>query len=128
MSSYVLRFVTYSIFGTLAFATDLGLLFLLTEYLVVPYWLSVPVAFLIATSTHYAAVRVTAFKDTTRSAGVGYLYFIFIMTGNALLITLLVTGLVELLGAPLYPARIGVAALVGIWSFFLNSKYTFKVP
>lgn len=115
-------------FGIVAFACDLGLLFLLTEFEVLPYWIAVPVAFLTATSAHYASVLVTAFSDTTRSASEGYLYFIVIMSINALLITVLVTGLVELLGAPLYPARVAVAGLIGVWSFFLNSKYTFKVP
>ena len=49
------------------------------------------------------------------------------MCTNALIITLLVTGLVEYGGIDLYPARISVGALFGLVSFFLNSRYNFKV-
>jgi putative flippase GtrA len=131
MTRYILkhfvRFVKYSGFGMVAFGFDLALLFILTERAYIPYQVSVPLAFLVATTMHYGAVRAMVFHDTARRIGHGYAYFLIIMTTNAILITALVTGLVELFNAQLYPARIVVGALFGFLSFFLNAKYNFKI-
>ena len=116
----------YSIFGTLAFAVDLGLIYLLFEIVGLVYVFAVPLAFVIATSGHYGLVRQFVFTATERPVGHGYLLFMMIMISNALLVTLLVAGLVELVGLDLYVARISVAALVGLVSFFLNARYNFR--
>lgn len=121
------RFVKYSVFGVLAFSFDLLLLYFFNTYFVLPYYLAVPIAFVIATSTHYAMLRALVYHDSVRPLGEGYALFLLIMCLNALFITLLVSGLVELLATPLYPARIGVGTLFGLISFFLNSRYNFKI-
>lgn len=120
------RFIGYSGFGILAYSLDVLLIFMFVA-IGVPYYVAVPVAFLIATSGHYAGVRLTVFNDTTRKSASGYGLFILIMSTNAVLITILVTALVEYFLLDLYIARTLVATLVGILSFYLNSKYNFKV-
>lgn len=120
------RFIGYSGIGILAYSFDLLLIYVFVT-VGVPYYIAVPVAFLIATSCHYLGVRLTVFSDTSRKLVTAYGLFILIMSANALLITVLVTGLVEYAALNLYVARTLVAGLVGILSFYLNSKYNFKV-
>ena len=122
------RFVGYSVLGTSAFAIDLGLIYIFYEVIGLAYTLSVPLAFLMATSLHYGAARALVFHDTTRPIGSGYFLFIGIMVTNALIITGLVYALVEYGGMDLYIARIGVAGIIGLVSFYVNARYNFKVP
>ncbi|MEN9390580.1 MAG: hypothetical protein RLZZ283_680 [Candidatus Parcubacteria bacterium] len=121
------RFVGYSVLGTSAFAVDLGLIYIFYEIVGLAYTISVPLAFLIATSIHYGAARALVFHDTTRPLGSGYLFFICIMVTNALIITGLVYLLVEYVEMNLYIARIGVAGIIGLVSFYMNARYNFKV-
>lgn len=121
------RFMQYTLLGILAFSFDLVLLYIGNTYLAFPYYVSVPVAFVIATSTHYALLRTYVYHDSVRPVGEGYAFFLLIMCTNAAVITLLVSGLVEFAKIDLYPARIGVGTLFGLVSFFLNSRYNFKV-
>ena len=121
------RFVQYTAIGLVAFSFDLLLLYLLTTYATAPYWVAVPLAFLVATSTHYVFLRILVYHDSVRPLGEGYALFLLIMCSNALVVTGLVVVLVEYLGASVYIARIGVAGLVGIGSFFLNAKFNFKI-
>ncbi len=120
------QFVGYSIFGTLAFGVDLALIYLFYEILGLVYVLAVPLAFVIATSGHYALVRRFVFAHTERPVGHGYILFMAIMISNALLVTLLVASLVELANLNLYVARVGVAGFIGLISFFLNARYNFR--
>lgn len=121
------RFLFYSIFGTTAFLFDLALLYTFREIVAIPYWVAVPLAFVIATSLHYVLVRLFVFHDTTRSVHEGYFIFLLILCSNALLVTVLVVLLVEYAGVMLYLARTSVAGLVGILSFFFNSRYNFRI-
>ena len=121
------RFIKYAAFGAGAFALDLGMLYFLISADWLAYVYAVPVSFFIATSLHYAGLKLFAYHDSTREVHTGYAYFIIIMSVSMLLVTGLVIGLVEYVGAPLFPARIAVGTLVGFISFFLNSRYNFKV-
>lgn len=122
-----IKFLQYSVFGISAFAFDLLLLYGAATFLAIPYYIAVPGAFIIATSTHYVLLRLFVYHDSTRALGKGYALFLAIMCTNAALITLLVSGLVEYVQVGLYPARIGVGTLFGFLSFFLNSRYNFKL-
>lgn len=121
------RFVQYSLLGAVAFSFDLVLLYIFNSLYVVPYYLAVPVAFVIATSTHYVMLRTLVYRDSVRGVSEGYGLFLLIMCANALAITLLVAGLVEYTALTLYPARIIIGTLFGLLSFFLNSRYNFKI-
>jgi len=121
------RFMKYSFFGVLAFGVDLTLLYLLNTVAEISYISAVPFSFVTATSLHYAMLRSLVFRDSERHAGAGYGYFLIIMCANATLITFLVSGLIEFFGVPLYPARIVIGASFGLVSFFLNSRYNFKI-
>lgn len=131
MIGYTIRhrvqFMQYTLLGILAFSFDLVLLYVGNTSLAFPYYVSVPVAFVIATSTHYALLRTYVYLDSVRPVGDGYAFFLLIMCTNAAVMTLFVTGLVEFAQIDLYPARIGVGTLFGLVSFFLNSRYNFKI-
>jgi putative flippase GtrA len=120
------RFLGYSGFGILAYSFDLLLIYTFVT-VGVPYFVAVPVAFLIATSGHYVGIRLTVFSDTERGAVSAYAFFILIMGANAVLVTILVAGLVEYAALNLYIARTLVAGLVGLLSFYLNTRYNFKI-
>lgn len=121
------RFVKYTVLGVLAFSFDLGLLYIGNTVIGLHYALAVPTAFLIATSLHYLALRYFVFADTERGHGAGYVYFLSIMILNAVVITIIIAGLIEYFMINLYVARIGVGACFGLLSFFLNSRYNFKI-
>jgi putative flippase GtrA len=121
------RFVKYTGLGIVAFSVDLSLLFLLQSILAVTYWIAVPLAFISATTLHYTLLRALVYRDSIRTLSTGYALFLSIMCANAFIITLLVSGLVEYTTLTLYPARILVGTLFGLVSFFLNSRYNFKV-
>jgi putative flippase GtrA len=122
-----MKFLQYSVFGVGAFAFDLVLLYVAATFFAVPYYIAVPTAFVIATSTHYTLLRLFVYHESTRAIGKGYALFLAIMCTNAAVITLLVSGLVEYAQVGLYPARIGVGTVFGFLSFFLNSRYNFKL-
>ncbi len=124
--AYWLKFLKYSGFGILAFSFELLLLVTFVEQAQFSYRVAVPTAFLIATSLQYIAIRTMVFHETMRYTGHGIVYFFLVMGTNAFLTTTFVTGLVEVVDASLYPARIGVGIVLGILSFFLHAQYNSK--
>lgn len=121
------RLVRYGIVGSIAFGIDLALLAAFDFLLELPYQAAVPAAYLIATSIHYVLVHRGAFKDSTRPAHEAYPFFLLIMCGSAITVTGLVYTLVEYGGLSLYVARIAVSGIVGLLSFYLNTKYNFRI-
>ncbi len=121
------RFFRYTLVGGTTFGADLLLLFLVTEYLGVPYYIATPGAFLLAVSANYLISRHFVFRGTTRTHTVGYSVFI----GAALLGALVTTAGVALLVsyAHLYylVARVLVAVCVGMGNYLFNLFLNFKV-
>lgn len=121
------RLVRYGIVGSIAFAIDMALLAAFDFLLGLPYQAAVPSAFLIATSIHYVLVHRVAFTDSERPAHEAYPFFLIIMCGSAAAVTGLVYVLVEYGGLSLYVARVAVSGIVGLVSFYMNTKYNFRI-
>ncbi len=117
-----LRFLRYAAVGVSTLAFDLLLLSLLVEQAHVPYYLGTPLAFLIAVSINYALSRRLVFRGTERALHTGYLYFILLAGGGALVITVLVAGAgaVRASGIPCGP-RAGSGVVVSGITFSICS-------
>lgn len=123
----VKRFLRYFVVGASTLSFDLLLIYLATEFLHIPYYVSTFGAFLIAVSINYFISRRHVFRGTERKIHYGYVYFI----GVALLGSLITTGLTTLLVtyAHLYYllARLLVAGIVGIGNYLFNLHINFRV-
>ena len=113
--------------GASTFALDLGLLALATNVFHIPYYISTPIAFLLAMSLNYFIGRRFVFRGTERKVHTGYLYFVLIAGGGAIVITALVAGLVTYLHFEYLLARVLVAIVIGVINYLLNLYVNFKV-
>jgi len=123
----VVRFFRYTGVGGSTFAFDLLILWLMTEFMGISYVISTPLAFAIAVSLNYFLSRRLVFKGTLRPIPHGYVYFIMLAGGGALLITGAVTFLVTLFSLHYFIARILVACAVGAANYLFNLYFNFKV-
>ncbi len=123
----VFRFLRYTLVGGSTFLFDLALLYLITTYAGVPYYLATPGAFLVAVSINYLVSRRFVFRGTERGHALGYSYFITAALGGAAVTTLGVTLLVTYVGLYFMLARILIALLVGTMNYLFNLFYNFKV-
>lgn len=121
------RFMKYVLVGGSTFAFDLLLIWLMTEFLSVPYWLSTALGFAIAVSINYFVSRRFVFKGTARRIDHGYLFFILFAIGGSVFIAGAVTLLVTLFAMHYLAARILVAGIVGIGNYLFNLHFNFKV-
>jgi len=123
----VLRFLRYTLVGGSTLLFDLALLYLVTTYLGVPYYIATPLAFLVAVSINYMVSRRFVFKGTERGHVYGYSYFITAALVGAGITTLGVTVLVTYAGLYFMFARVLIACVVGIGNYLFNLFYNFKV-
>ena len=123
----VRRFCKYALVGGTTFAFDLLLIYLLTEFLGVPYTLSTPLGFVIAVSINYVISRRHVFTGTERNFHHGYLYFIAVAGGGAAAVTVAVTLLVTTFALHYLVARILVACVMGTLNYLFNLHFNFKV-
>jgi len=123
----VRRFLRYALVGGTTFGFDLVLLYIVTTYLSVPYYVATPGAFLIAVSINYLISRRHVFAGTERPLHSGYVYFITFALIGAGITTLGVTVLVTYAGLYFMLARILVAFLVGTLNYLSNLFFNFKV-
>lgn len=121
------RFLKYAGVGGSTFAFDLLLIYVLTEFLGVPYTISTPLGFMVAVSINYFVSRRFVFGGTKRTLEHGYLYFISFAGLGALLITATVAALVTTFALHYLIARILVACVVGIANYLLNLYLNFRV-
>lgn len=121
------RFLKYMMVGGSTFLFDLLLIYLMTEFFGVPYWVSTAVGFLIAVSINYFIARRFVFKGTQRKIHHGYLYFIALAGGGAFLVTAAVAGLVAAFALHYLVARVLVACVMGTANYLFNLHFNFKV-
>lgn len=123
----IFRFIKYSFFGTSTFLIDLFLLFLLKEIFDIYYIIAAGISFIFAISLHYALVRGFVFTETRRHFESGYIIFIAIALSGLFLLSGLMFVMVDLLGIQYLIARVLISGIVGLWDYFLNSRFNFKV-
>jgi putative flippase GtrA len=123
----IVRFLRYALVGGSTLLFDLLLLTMLTELVHIPYYVSTPLAFLVAVSVNYFISRAFVFVGTERNVHHGYLYFIIIAITGALVTTGLVTLLVQYAHLYYLVARVAVAGIVGIGNYLFNLYINFRV-
>lgn len=121
------RFLKYTLVGGSTFAFDLLLIYLMTEFLGIPYWASTAIGFVIAVSVNYFVSRRFVFKGTERKVHHGYVYFISVAGGGAFLVTAAVAGLVATFALHYLVARVLVACVMGMANYLFNLHFNFKV-
>jgi len=121
------RFLRYTLVGGGTFGFDLILLYVVTEYLGVPYYVATAGAFLVAVSINYFISRRFVFKGTERGMHSGYLYFILIALAGAAITTAGVALLVTYAGLYYMIARVLVAFIVGTFNYLSNLFFNFRV-
>jgi putative flippase GtrA len=127
LSPGVRRFLRFSVLSGITFGFDLGLLYVLTSWLAVPYYFSTPAALLVAVSINYLLVRTHVFKGTERRADYGYAIYILLALGGAAFVTFGVTLLVAYVHLYYLLARIIVGVFSGVANYFLNLYFNFRV-
>lgn len=126
-SKAVHRFLKYAAVGVSTFVFDLLLIWLMTEFAGVPYWISTWLGFAVAVSCNYFISRRYVFCGTSRELYKGYALFIAFALGGATLISASVAFLVTTFALHYLIARIIVAAVVGMGNYLFNLHVNFKV-
>lgn len=127
LSPATIRFMRYAAVGISTLAFDLVLLYVLTEYVGIPYYIGTPLAFLVAVSINYLISRRLVFKGTARNHTTGYTYFIIIALVGATATTTGVAFLVQYGHLYYLLARVLVAGFVGVGNYLANLFFNFKV-
>jgi putative flippase GtrA len=120
------RFVTYTSVGVGTFSLDMALLYALVEYVHIDYRIATGVAFFIAVSMNYFLARILAFSSTSRGLLAGYILFLGVVATTATLTVGLMWLLVSYGGVYYLYARVGVAGLVGVLNYTMNTLLVFK--
>jgi len=123
----LVRFTKYMIVGGSTFAFDLLLIWVMTELMGIPYYVSTFAGFVIAVSLNYFISRHFVFAGTTRQVHHGYAYFLTFAGVGALLISIAVAILTETFLLHYLVARILVACVVGTGNYLFNLYVNFKV-
>ena len=121
------RFIQYSLIGSGTFIFDIALLFVLTSVFHVYYLISAAVSFLLAISINYLLSRSLVFKATTRSHVAGYVNFLIIAGVGLLLVLGGMYFLVSVGDINYLVARIFMSIITGLWNYFMNLYFNFKV-
>lgn len=121
------RFSRYTLIGTLTFALDLLLLWILMEFLNAHILVAASLAFFAAVSLNYCINRSFAFKGTERTVWDGYKNFIAIAVVGAISTSMLLWVLVEQTDLHVAIARFVVALVVGIGNYLVNLYFNFRV-
>ncbi len=120
------QLVRYGASGISSFLFDLTLLYFFITLLSLPYYVAVPLAFVIAATAHYGLCRAWVFRGSPRPLGTGYVYFLLILFSSLLLVLSTVTLLVEFFAVNVYIARVAASIVAGFMSFYLNSALNFR--
>ena len=123
----VRRFAKYTLVGGSTFLFDLALIWVMVEHLSISYPLATALGFVIAVSINYFISRRLVFKGTARRLDHGYLYFIGIAGGGALIVTGAVSLLVTMFALHYLVARVLVACVMGTTNYLLNLHFNFRV-
>lgn len=119
--------VAYAFWGFVSFVLGLASLYIFYNLFSVTYWLAVPLSVAVNLVAHYSACHFLVFANRAHAFNVGLMIFAVIGIGEILIITGLVTLLVEYAGAHVYWARIGAGTIAAVAGFWANGHYNFKV-
>lgn len=127
LNNTVARFSKYTSIGVGTFVLDLGLLYILTDFLGLNYVIAAGVGFLLAVTLNYVLSRKFVFAGTDRSQKEGYAIFLFIAFIGLAIVTGGMYVLVEWWGVYYLFARVAVSGVTGLWNYLMNLYLNFKV-
>lgn len=119
-------FIPYSLAGTALFSLELFSLWILIDYLGIPYLYATGPTFFIAVSMHYYVSKHFAFTRRKKEKN-KYVYakFLLIALGGAIAVTGVIHLLTEYTLIHPLAARALLAIVTGIGTFFLHKHITF---
>lgn len=109
-----------------AFGIDLLVFWLLTQYTEIHYILDTALAFIVGTSLHFLLTSRYVFRRAERSGEEAYGLFLIIAGLGLLLTSGLMYLAVDYAALPPFAARVLVGGCVGVLSFVLHKKVSFK--
>lgn len=118
-------FEKYSIAGGISFLLELMLLYILTGASV-PYYVSIPSAFILSTFVQFLICHAWVFAKSGRTASVEYGYFLSILISGLILTSVIALPLIRFFGINIYIARIGAGIFTWLWDFYLNARFNFR--
>ena len=125
-SARLRQFLLYCLGGGLAFIIDVGGLYVFTEYLKIWYIFSATLSFILAAIFNYLFQRFITFKSVDKNISRQFILFVIVAAIGLLINNTLLYLLVELAGIWYIFAKVLTAAIVLVWNFFVNKKFTFK--
>ena len=126
ISAQIKQFFLYCVGGGLAFIIDVGGLYVFTEYLKIWYIFSATLSFILAAIFNYLFQRFITFKSVDKNISRQFILFVIVAAIGLLINNTLLYLLVELAGIWYIFAKVLTAAIVLVWNFFVNKKFTFK--
>ena len=120
-------FLRYSAAGLTALGFELLLLGALLKFFSAPYYVSVAISFVVSTVAQYGVCHWWVFGSSRRPLQTEYTYFALILLSGLLLTDGLVVLFVSILGMDVILARLISAVFVGLWDFYLNARFNFRV-
>jgi putative flippase GtrA len=127
MSKGFMRFLKYSCIGGGTFTLDLILLFVLTDWIGINYLVSAALSFGLAITVNYYFSRNYVFPESEQKTLRGYFWFIVIALSGMAFVVGMMYILVTKLAVYYILARIMVAGITGLWNYFLNLYFNFRV-
>lgn len=127
MPRVVKRFVRYDIANACVFAFQMALVFTLVEILGVYFLLATAMGFVFQVVTSFTINRRWAFR-TSKTSLLHGLGTTLVVSLSTLSIILIITYIgVTFLALPFIVARLCAAPCAALWSFILDSKYTYHI-
>ena len=121
------RFSKYGLIGVSTYLLDIGIITVLMHLFDFSQTLAIACGFLVGISINYYFEYHWVFKGTERRQVPGYLIFSIVGFCGLLFIMYSTNALVLTFDLPLLVARTITGALLGIFGFFFNALYNFRL-
>jgi putative flippase GtrA len=115
-----------TVVSCVAFAFDLALLWVLVEFLGMDKVLAAALAFVAATSLHYAFCHSWIFRGTDRAMASGYVYFLTNAVIGLVITVTLFAALIRWTPINYLVGRTLVSVVAGLTVFLLNAVFNFR--
>ena len=123
-SEIILKFLKFCVVGFSGLAIDFGVTYVLKERLSFHRYLANSLGFTAAVVNNYVLNRIWTFSNNNPAITEQFLKFSLIALGG-LIINNIIIYLLERRKVPFYLAKFIAIAVVVLWNFFMNYKYSF---
>jgi dolichol-phosphate mannosyltransferase len=120
------QFIGFAIVGSIAAGIDLGIMYILTEYLGIWYFYSAIISFSIAIIVNYILNKFLNFKDTDSRIGRQFGMFMGITFVGLIVTQIILYILVTFLSVWYMLAKASAICIVTFFNFYAQRRLTFK--